>query len=287
MNMKNRLEYTSNQDVFFDFQHYPYTPTVPFENKFRSVNLLYHSFDTLQLNQCIFQLVQTIREAVGVLYTVWGIKQRGKNISWEFYFYDYGKRERKISIPMVLETIKSFIPCRIKANESWPYFMFSIDIDNDLITGVKALEKIDMYIGNVGSSGICYSLIDKEPRLKSIYFFFVDPIKQMDEIIGKVCCSAYISLENIDIDQIIWPELRNCKTIWFANKSRNDCIYFSRINVDQLLFFLRRLNYPGELISFVQNNKSKLDHLLYDVGFDYLWDEKGLLILKSAYYGTF
>ena len=284
--MTNRLEYTTDQDLFFDFQYYPYTPAVPFEHKFRSVNLLYHSFDALQLNQRVFQLVQTIREAVGILHTVWGIKQRRNNISWEFYFYDYGKKERRISIPMILEAIKPFISCQIKANENWPYFVFSIDIDHDLITGVKDLEKIDLYIGNVGSSGICYSLMDKGPRLKSIYFFF-DPTKQMNEVIGKVCCSTYIGQKKIDIDRIIWPELRNCGTIWVANKPESDCIYFSRIKIDQFLFFLKRLRYPGKLISFVQENKSKLDHLLYDVGFDYTWNEEGLMIPKSVYYGTF
>jgi hypothetical protein len=47
------------------------------------------------------------------------------------------------------------------------------------------------------------------------------------------------------------------------------------------------MNYPGELISFIEKNRSKLDHLQYDVGYDYKMDGKDLMILKSGYYGVF
>ncbi|MBW1888561.1 MAG: hypothetical protein JRI52_09470, partial [Deltaproteobacteria bacterium] len=72
-----------------------------------------------------------------------------------------------------------------------------------------------------------------------------------------------------------------------ANKQRNDAVYFSGINVDQLIFFLKRMNYPGEFTSFVEENRDKLDHLQYDVGFDYRMEGRDLRILKSAYYGNF
>jgi hypothetical protein len=81
--------------------------------------------------------------------------------------------------------------------------------------------------------------------------------------------------------------MRDCKVIVVANKQGNDAVYFSRINVDQLIFFLKRMNYPGELISFIEKNRSKLDHLQYDVGYDYKMDGKDLMILKSGYYGVF
>jgi hypothetical protein len=72
-----------------------------------------------------------------------------------------------------------------------------------------------------------------------------------------------------------------------ANKQGNDAVYFSRINVDQLIFFLKKMRYPMELVSFIEENRSKLDHLLYDVGYDYKMDGKDLVILKSGYYGIF
>jgi len=171
--MKNRVgrfEYTTRQDLFFDFCLWGYRPIVPYENKFRSVNLLFQSFDMLGVNERIFNLVQAIREGIGVSRTVWGIKQLGNDITWEFYFYDYKRRERERSITKLLDIISPLVSCDIRANEDHHYFMFSIDIDNDLISGEKDLEEIHMYIGNPGStvsSGICYSLTSRGTRLEN------------------------------------------------------------------------------------------------------------------------
>ena len=285
----DRLEYTTAQDVFFDYCLWEYKPVVPYENKFRSVNLLYHSFDFTGMNERVFELVQAIREGIGVSHTVWGIKQLGNDFRWEFYFYDYRRRERERSITRLLDIIRPFIRCEIKVNENYHYFMFSIDIHNDLISGNRDLDEIHMYIGNPGStvsSGICYLLTKNETRLENIYFFF-NAKKQIDEIIDKVVCSAHIDSKIIHIDQILWTEMIDCGVIVVANKQNNDSVYFSRIHVDQLIFFLKKMRYPMKLVSFVEGNKSKLDHLLYDVGYDYKMDGKDLIILKSGYYGVF
>lgn len=285
----DRLEYTTDQDRFFDFCLWPYTPAVPFENKFRSANLLFHSFDVTGLHESIFDLVKTIRKGIGVSHTVWGVKQLGENISWEFYFYDYGRRERQRSITKLLDIIRPHISCEIKANENHHYFMFSIDINDYLISGSDGLKEVHMYIGNPGSSvssGICYSLTSNRTRLENFYFFF-DAQKHMDDIISKIACSSYIDTTEIGIDQILWPELKNCKVIVVANKQRNDAVYFSGIDVDQLVFFLKRMNYPADLTSFVEENRSRLNHLRYDVGFDYRMEGQDLMISKSAYYGFF
>ncbi len=284
-----RFEYTTRQDLFFDFCLWDYKPIVPYENKFRSVNLLFQSFDMLGVNERIFNLVQSIREGIGVSRTVWGVKQLGNDIAWEFYFYDYKRRERERSITKLLDIISPLVSCDIRANEDHHYFMFSIDIDNDLISGKKDLEEIHMYIGNPGStvsSGICYSLTSRGTRLENFYFFF-DAIRELKDIKAKIACSAYVDLTQISIDQIFWPELRNCKVIVVANKQKNDSVYFSGINVDQLIFFLKRMDYPAELISFVEENRSNLDHLQYDVGVDYRMEGKNLVLLKSGYYGIF
>ena len=94
-------------------------------------------------------------------------------------------------------------------------------------------------------------------------------------------------MTRIDVDQIVRPEFRECGTICVANKQRSDCIYFAGIKVDPFIHFLKWLNYPNETISFVEENRSMLDHLEYDVGFDYRMEGKELVILKSGYYGIF
>ncbi len=287
--IEDRFESTETQDVFFDYCLWEYKPRVPYGNKFRSVNLLFHSFELMGVNERIFDLVQAIREGFGLSRTVWGLKQLGNTIAWEFYFYDYKRRERERSISRLLDIIRPFAACEITPNENYHYFMFSIDINDERISGAKDLEEIHMYIGNPGStvsSGICYSLTSGGMRLENFYFFF-DAQRHMNEIKAKVICSAHVDTAIIDIDRILWPELRNCGVIVVANKQRNDSVYFSRINLDQLIFFLKRMSYPGEIVSFVEKNRSQLDHLLYDVGIDYRMEGKDLAILRSAYFGVF
>jgi hypothetical protein len=287
--IEDRFEYTTAQDEFFDYCLWEYKPVAPYENKFRSANLLFHSFDFMGVDERAYDLVRAIREGLGLSRTVWGLKQLGNNIAWEFYFYDYQRRERERSITKLLDIINPFARCGIEPNENYYYFMFSIDINDDLISGDRDLKEIHMYIGNPGStvsSGICYSLTSTGMRLENFYFFF-DAKREMNEIMAKIACSAHIDSSQIQVDEILWPELRDCRVIVVANKQQNDSVYFSRINVDQLIFFLKRMSYPIELTSFVEENRSSLDHLLYDVGIDYRMEGNDLVLLKSGYYGIF
>ena len=70
-------------------------------------------------------------------------------------------------------------------------------------------------------------------------------------------------------------------------KKHNDAIYFSRITIDQLILFLERTDHPDALLSYIRQNRDNLDHMLYDVGMDYVMDGDHIRILKTSYYGLF
>jgi hypothetical protein len=288
-NFADHFEYTAENDVFVDYCYYSYEPTVSSRDKFRSVNLLYHSFEVCGMDRAAFDLVQAIRESIGHLRTIWGVQQNQDRIKWEFYFYDYRREQRKLSISRILQVMQQFTACEIQPNENQLYFMFSIDIDKDLVSGNKSLSEIHIYIGNTAgdiSSGISYALNPRGAALENFYFF-LDPQKNQNEILSKIFHSAHIDPTKANIDEILWPELKHCKTICMANKPRDDCIYFSGLNIEQFLIFLRKTKYPAAIIDFVENNKSLLDHLQYDVGFDYRMAGDQVLISKSGYYGYF
>ncbi|MDH3536238.1 MAG: hypothetical protein OER87_10865 [Gammaproteobacteria bacterium] len=287
--MLNRLEYTTAGEKFLDFCLWEYTPIAPFESKLRPVSLLFHSFDFTGIDVRAFELVEAIRDRFGASNTVWGVKKLGNDIAWEFYFYDYRIRERERSVAKFVDIVRPFADCEVPVNEDTPYFMFSVDVDEGLVTGSSNLDEIHIYIGNTGStvsSGIAYSVKTEGIRLENFYFFF-NAKEQMEQIVSKAACSAYFQDTQNDVSQILWPELRDCSVIVVANKQNNDSIYFSRINVDQLIFFLRRMDYPDEICRFVEAHRAELDHLLFDVGFDYRMEGNDVDILKSGYYGIF
>lgn len=285
----DRLEYAGDNDRFFDFCLWEYTPPAPPRGKFSAATLLFDSFEAAGIDDGAFDLVRSIREGIGHRQTVWGVKTDGSDLFWEFYFYDYRRKDREISITRLRDVLADRVSCRVEPNENLHYFMFSFDVDNELAAGRRPLDEIHLYIGNPGSAvsaGICYSLTPENTALENFYFFF-DANKDREDIVAKTVCSAHVDFTRTSIDRILWPEMKGCAVVVVANKQANDAVYFSRVTIDQLLLFLKRLDYPDRIIAFAEANRAKLDHLLFDVGFDYRTEDGELVILKSAYYGIF
>jgi hypothetical protein len=287
--VNRRFEYATADDPALNYCLWEYSPAAPVEDKFRSINLLFHSFECAGVDARAYDVVEAIRDAIGPFRTVFGIKWRDGRLAWEFYFYDYARRRREISITRVIRAIGPFMPCDVQVDESLPYFMFSLDLDCGLASGGRALDVVHMYIGNPGSSvssGIAYGVRRNGTTLENFYFFF-DGRSQRDAAAAKICSSAYFDDARRPIDDVLVPQLRECRTICVANKQTHDCIYFSGVTVDQLSWFLRRLAYPPAILDFVASHRGDLDHLLFDVGFDYRLEGDRLIALKSGYYGVF
>lgn len=282
-------ELAAADERLFDFCLWEYPPAAPCAGKLRSVNLLARSFEAEGVTEDGMAVVRALREGLGDSRSVWGIKQAAGRISWEFYFYDYDRLQRQRSIPRVLEILRPRVRCEVAPGEQHPYFMFSLDMDREVLAGRRPIEDIQVYIGNIGSrvsSGICYEATRAGLRLKNLYYFF-DAKAERENIVGKATSSVHLDTACAPLREVLWPELLDCQTIVLANKQDRDGVYFCGIGVDQLLVFLRRLEFPPEQVLFVENNRGSLDHMRYDVGFDYRMQDGRLAIVKGAWYGVF
>lgn len=289
MSVLPELEWTTAEDRFVDYCLWEYLPAGPFEGKLRSVNLLRHSFGVEKASPLLSEACDALRADLGPFRTVWGVKHAGGRTSWELYFYDYARLQRTRSIGRVLRILEPYVSCGLTFPEDRPYFMFSVELDSAGLRAGRPIEEIDVYVGNVGSSvssGICYGLTGDGLLLRNFYFFF-DARREREAALAKLACSAHLGLGTCDVREIAWPELADCRVLVVANKRDRDGIYFSGIDVDQLLFFLRRLSYPSEAIDFIAENRSALTHMRYDVGYDYAMEPDRIRILKSSYYGFF
>lgn len=285
----SRFEFATASDPSLNYCLWPYPPQASAEDKFRSINILYQSFEYAGLGERAVDMVEAIRDEIGSFQTVFGIKLIGDRIGWEYYFYDYARRQRRVSISRVLRAIAPYVRTRLEVNESLPYFMFSLDLDQALVSGERDLDLLHIYLGNPGSvvsSGIAYAVTSRSTCLENFYFFF-DAGSQMDDVAKKVENSAMFDASALSLDAVVLPELRRCRTICVANKRTHDCIYFSGIDIHQLIWFLDRLAYPDAIRGFFNANQSYLDHLLFDVGIDYRVSGGEIEILKSGYYGVF
>ena len=284
-----RYEYATRNDPARNYCLWDYAPAAPTEDKFRSVNLLFQSFEYAGVDACAFDIVDALRGAIGSFRTVFGVKQLPGRLEWEYYFYDYARQAREVSIKKVLAALAPHLRCALRANENLPYFMFSLDFDVALARGERDIDVVHMYVGNPGStvsSGIAYAVREDATVLENFYFFF-DGETQQQEAADKIRSSVYFDEAQLSMDAVLDPELKRCQTICVANKQTHDCVYFSGIGVDQLLHFLQRLDYPQAIVSFVRENRNRLDHLLFDVGVDYRVENGRLAVLKSGYFGVF
>ena len=288
MRLPGRLEYATEADPAFNYCLWEYEPPTPAEDGLRSVNLLYQSFDAAGLDGRADTAVDLLRDAIGPFRTVFGIKLIDGRLAWEFYFYDYGRRAREVSISRVLVALRPLIPCSLAAPESTPYFMFSLDFDSARLAGA-AFDVVHMYVGHPSASvstGIAYAVRAGQTVLENFYFFY-DARTQLDQVAAKVTSSAMFDETKVPLSTVLLPELCVCRTICCANKQTHDCIYFSGVTIDQLVFFLARFGYPPSVQAWVGANRAMLAHLLFDVGFDYRMDDGGVRVLKSGYYGVF
>lgn len=281
------LEWTSPSDPYFDYCLWDYKPLAPTSGKLRSSSLLWHSFDALGAPPRLAEMVRAVQAEIGPFRTVWGVKKLGDRYAWELYFYDYGRLEREVSIERVLGAVTPYAATDLGLSWKRPYFMFSIDLDAELGEGRRSMDEVSVYIGNPSgmvSSGLCYQLSRGGLRFDNLYYFF-DRKQNWDDIVGKVVTSAHLDLAGLDPAAILWPELCDCGIVVVANKKHNDGVYFSRVRIDQLIWFLEKLDYPPAIQQFIREHRSRLDHMLYDVGIDYRMVEGRIEVIKSAYYG--
>ena len=130
MTIERMFEYATAEDPSLNYCLWPYPPQAEAEDKFRSINLLYQTFDYAGIDPRAYEIVEAIRDGIGPFRIVFGVKQLNDQIAWEFYFYDYKRRQREVSISRVLRAIHCYMPTDIEPNENLPYFMFSLDLNN-------------------------------------------------------------------------------------------------------------------------------------------------------------
>lgn len=289
MDSPRDIESVADGDRLYDYCLWEYPPRAPALGKWHASNLLFQSFAAAGLQDVLMPVCDAIRAAIGDHQTVWGIKYAANKVSWEFYFYDYARLERKVSIAVILEALSPFVQCDFVMSESRPYFMFSLDLDASWRKTGAQLKELNVYMGNESSyvsSGLSYSLTAQGLLFENLYNFY-DAVHERDAAIEKLMCTAHLDLPNFPLSQLMLPELADCGVLVVANKRECDGIYFSRIGVDQLLWFMSEMRYPALLRDYILNNRDQLDHLSFDVGLDYRWQDGRVVFHKTAYYGVF
>jgi hypothetical protein len=171
--------------------------------------------------------------------------------------------------------------------EATPYMMVSFDLSAQSVAD-GAIREVNLYLtGQRAHSGRSYKVRADRVELENTYNF-MEPKRDIDDVLSLLKSSVFVDYtEERILSQVIVPELFACKRVCVSKKRTCDGIYYSGITVDQLTWFLERFRYPPAIRSFVRRHHDALEHLYFDVGFDYVQGSDGNIVYrKSSYYGT-
>jgi hypothetical protein len=280
------LELTEPGDIYSDYVRAPYQPLASTDGKLRAVNLLYRSFALAGEEARGARLVTALRDALGGGATVWSIKHQEGALGWELYFYNPGRVFPAIELRTVREALQGLIRIDVEIPSHVDWHMFSIELGPAELAGAP-VDTVHLYVNGAQRKGSSRSYARRrdEVLLENLYTFH-DPLVDADEIVGRLRSSVH--LDRDPISAALWPELFRCRRICVSNKPRSDGMYFAGVDVGQLSHLLRACGWPRALESFVNEESARLDHLMFDVGFDFSRGADGRTVIrKSACYATF
>ncbi len=280
------LPRTRDEDRYFDYCLQPYEPIRDPRGKLRSECLLWNSLDVAAAPSALDDALHAVQRAAGRDMTVFGVKHHQGKLWWELYFYDTNRDLGAVRAESIVDALEPWCSFSARPRESIPYFMFSFDVFADTANAGN-VEVVNLYLPYYEvQGGRSYKLSANGMEMDNVYRF-LHPKTEIREILHEIHQSVYVDYERIALSQVLLPELIDCNRICVAKKRFADAIYYSGLDVGQLIFFLRRFDYPEDVRSFVESNRSELDHLRFDVGIDYRMEPDGSLgMAKSGYYGT-
>ena len=280
------LSHATDEDRYFDYCLQPYDPLRDPRGKLRSESLLWNSLDVAGAPPALDEALRAVQLHAGRDMTVCGIKHHAGRLWWELYFYDRQKEDAAVRADSIIDAVAPWFEVRPRPRETVPYFMFSFDILPETAAG-GSVDVVNLYLPYFEvQGGRSYKLSLERLEMDNVYRF-LHPKLEIREILHEIRQSVFVDYERVSLSRVLLPELIDCNRICVAKKRFADAVYYSGIDVGQLLFFLRRFGYPAAIEAFVTQHRAVLDHLRFDVGIDYTMQPDGSVTMtKSSYYCT-
>jgi hypothetical protein len=274
----------TDEDRFFDYCLQPYDPLRDPRGKLRSECLLWNSLDVAGAPSSLDDALRAVQRTAGRDMTVVGIKHHEGRLWWELYFYDRLKEDPAVRAASIIDAVAPWFRIVPHPRETVPYFMFSFDVHAETAER-GTVEVVNLYLPYYEvQGGRSYKLSADRLEMDNVYRF-LHPKTEIRHILHEIRQSVFVDFTRVQLSRVLWPELIDCNRICVAKKRFADAVYYSGIDVGQLLFFLRALGYPPEIQAFVAAHRAQLDHLRFDVGIDYTMRPDGSIVMtKSSYY---
>lgn len=268
-------------EPFFDYLLLPYLPPRPAEGKLKSSDLLLESFALMGVEEEGRRVVEALTAELGPNRTVWGIKHGPEKgvLSWELYVYRRDGGRGEPTLDGVLRALRPVLEVSARPRLPYRWELFSFELDAEGLRAGRAGE-LDVYVGMRA-----YRADGDGLELKNCYLFD-DPGLRLDRLLERLLAAVHAPRDGAEIERLLPPRLLDgCVRICVANKRRADGLYYSHLRLEQLLYFFETHGWPAEVRDWVERRADRLDHLLWDAGYDFLSENSGLRFLRSGFYG--
>jgi hypothetical protein len=272
----------SDNIPFRDFCLWDYTA----QHRPISITLHQHSllFDATELcddSSFLQEIFGRIQEFWGPGNTVWGIKSEQEKLSFELYFYDYDRVNRRLGMKALASCLSDVMHLDVAEIDARPWFMASVEIDSKIANG-RFIDSLDLYFeGEGGTIGAGVSEVwdGKIFQSKNDYQFFR---RHEDGNLVDACLKKLNPLPSP-----FKPGRYNEEIIVLSRKRRGTGVYFSRVSAENTLEFMRETKFSRRLTECFARDIACYQPYLYDVGIDYSVVGGESLLRRSAVYGVF
>lgn len=302
-----------------DFILLPYVPPAPPIGKLSPASLLLESLaccaPSSEFRERIESLLIDLREILGVNTIVWGFKMTPVGPAWELYFYR-ADRPAIVEAGRVFSAVDAHLPTPfarhpgvVPADE---YALFSFDV----LPETRRVDEYNLYTieMSLGSREplVDPTAIDRDddpPYLRQVlrsgavlraHSFRMRPGKQplhanyyaayllvQDAALMTAIRRSPFATGGVTADEMGLPRFGTGAFTAHALKQEAGGLYYCRVGIRTAIDFVTHFAFPAQFISFLERHSSELDHLLLDLGSDYVSDAGKIVFTKAAIFGTF
>lgn len=270
-------------DLFRDFCLWDYDPVAaPGPGTLRQSAFLGASLSRIPEGVALAQVFGRIRDHWGAFQTVWGVKSGPMGLSWELYFYDYDRADRRLGIAALVDCLPELCAPALSGADALPWFMMSVEFDATTVTG-RGIPSVDLYFEGEGgtiSAGLSEVWDGQTRQPKNDYRFYrsrEDRAAILQDLAGVP-----------QMPNPLAPGRYGEEVFVISRKSHSSAVYFSRADAAATLRFARETGFDPVLCDALQDDLPGYAPYLFDLGVDYAPAPQGPgTIRRSAIYGVF
>jgi len=266
-------------------------------------------------------LTSKLQNTVGPGRIVYGIKNIGGLIKWEYYFYGIDRhcttyqdastffKIKEYNEELSLDNISTFlckegfnIKSKLNSNNinTINYdklILYSLDFTEENVTD-KNISKINLYYSMEDKLKIpfilyeqTYLLEDPENKLEPNSVQYIDLFSNVVVDIKTITILfKRLNVSNNDIVnvlQFIDKSEYKCTSVSLVNKKEEIGVYFFGIAYESFVKFLLEYMYPPDLLDLVCRNKEAFADIQIEVGFHFRKGDNTSTPSRTAFYGLF